>query len=195
MLYVFAGFPRCNLSAAGLRQFVNLEEIGILDESPQHQYQKEGMFIVTPTGAEWQSDVHCRLSLNCWQDFVYWRWFPENWSFGNGVTVHKTTVHYERRLIATETDNGRVDLRITRLDPTAYAERWPPGCYPRENHAVHLTWLAFEHPLPDHAYRRLREAVEDSGFALRDPQKYGEEHFSATRPLLFSKLLATVEGQ
>ena len=45
MLYVFAGFPKCNLNAGGLQYCIEeVEELGLLEHDPAIQYRKEGVF-------------------------------------------------------------------------------------------------------------------------------------------------------
>jgi len=185
MLYIFAGAPKCKLHAGGLRRFVEIENIGLLQEDPAVQYRKEGEYIVGANDSnEWIADFDCLISTNLIMTGITWDWFPENWSFGNGVTVHKTTVRYQDNLAVIE-NNGQVELQIVRQDRSAYEARWLPGTCPKESHDVLLTWLVFKHQLPGHAAARLQAAIEGPNSLSLD--HYTEKHFSSTRDLVIPK--------
>jgi hypothetical protein len=201
MLYIFAGFPRNGLHAGGLRFAIEeVEDLAILERDPSVQYRKEGIFTLTPTGEEWIAPVDYLLSPLCLRDGITWDWFPENWTFGNGVTVSKTMASPEYGTVVYGTDltmdeflaaSGPANLSDLRLERKhivhegwmEYEARWVPGTCPQENHVVHLTWLITTHPLPEFAYRRVRELIEETA-ELKKPDSYSAEdgkHFSASR--------------
>ena len=112
------------------------------------------------------------------RDGITWDWFPENWAFGNGVTVHKTSANptYKTVVHGTEldlneflTEHGTTRLAEMELERMhvrhegwqEYEARWLPGTCPQEAHAVHLTWLVTTHKLPDFAYERICALIED----------------------------------
>lgn len=190
-LYIFAGHPETLLHAGGMREFVNRENIGILQEGNTVQYRKEGRFIVNPDNGmgELAGCYKAFLSPNLPFD---WNWFPENWSFGNGVTCHKTRVHYKKELAVIERDDGGISLESIVVDRTAYAARWPEGQCPDYNHEIHLTWLVFEHELPRHAVEHLWVAIEHPDYVLDNRDLYTPEHFYTPRELTFPKPKITV---
>lgn len=204
MLYIFAGFPKCGLNAGGIRLFTQREEIGDLEESNNIQLRKEGAFILTDTGEERLGDIEYRLSDNCALDGIGWRWFPEDWAFGNGVTVHKTTAQFDQGVIYEDgyvlqaRADGKVDLSRVPQGFTEgwekYEARYDDGKCLRENHVVHLTWCVFQHDLPEHAYERLRSMIEVPDYQLgRTPYENADEpgkYISATRALAFPKQAA-----
>lgn len=174
MLYIFAGFPKCGLNAGGLHRLIEVEEIGALDEEPEVSYSNDG-------------EHRYHMSELCEKDGLRWSWFTENWAFGNGVTVHKTTAHYQKHIVIRE-DNSLV---VVVEDRSAYEARWAPGTCPQESHVVHLTWCVFQHELPEFAYERLRGLIED-GAAPLSPELYENKaepgkYQSATRTLTFGK--------
>lgn len=178
MLYVFAGFPRNGLNAGGLQCAIEeVEELGLLEHDTAVQYCKEGGFTVTDGGKEWRRHFDYHISDLCLRDGITWDWFPENWSFGNGVTVHKTLASAEYRTVVHGTNltleeflalNGPTrlaDLELVREHYRhegweKYESRWTPGTCPQESHIVHLTWLVTIHRVPEFAYQRIRALVE-----------------------------------
>ena len=183
MLYVFAGYPKCGLHAGGIRLLTQLEELGNLEEDPAVQYRREGVYV----GEEWSRPVEYHMSALCERDGIGWNWFNEGWSFGNGVTVHKTTAQYQKHIVLLE-DNS---LGVVVADHSVYEARWARGTCPQESHVVHLTWCVFQHELPSFAYERLRALIEDGAPPL-DPEQYtvkGEpgKYQSATRTLAFGE--------
>ncbi len=173
MLYVFAGFPKSGLNAGGLRRFIEIENIGLLEEDPKVRYSNEG-------------EHRYHMSSRCGLDGIGWRWFPESWSFGNGVTIHKTVAEYRKHVVILKDDN----LTIVTEDHSTYEARWAPGTCPQESHVVHLTWCIFSHDLPAFAYERLRSVIEEGATPL-NPQEYEcvdepGKHKSASRLLTFS---------
>ena len=112
------------------------------------------------------------------RDGITWDWFPENWSFGNAVTVHKTSASPEFKTVVHGTElnleeflaeNGTTRLAELELERMhvkhegwqEYEARWLPGTCPQESHVVHITWLITTHKLPDFAYERIRSLIED----------------------------------
>ena len=176
-LYVFAGFPKCRLNAGGLRRLIEVEEIGALEEDPEVSYSNDG-------------EHRYHMSELCEKDGIGWAWFPENWAFGNGVTVHKTTSEYHGDIVFHE-EGGQLKWEKVIEDRSAYEARWAPGTCPQESHVVHLTWCAFQHELLEFAFERLRAIIED-GAAPLSPELYENKaepgkYQSATRPLTFGK--------
>ena len=172
MLYVFAGFPKCGLNAGGLRQFIQNEELGLLEEDPAIQYHNDG-----------ETPYH--MSEMTTQGGIGWSWFTDNWSFGNGVTIHKTTADYDahhvtlNQALASSHTEGRAE----------YEARWKPNMCPQQNHVVHMTWCVFQHRLPEFAYDRLRAIIEDgvepmSRTLYETPDEPGL-YYSAPRTLSF----------
>jgi len=176
MLYIFAGFPKNNLHAGGLQLAIeSVEMLGELEHDLAVQYRKEGVF-AAGTDEEFYP-VEYRMSDLCLRDGITWDWFPENWAFGNGVTVHKTSASPEFKTVVhgTELDlneflaqNGTTRLAELELERMhikhegweEYEARWLPGTCPQKSHIVHLTWLITTHKLPAFAYDRIRDLIE-----------------------------------
>ncbi|HCP22974.1 MAG TPA: hypothetical protein DIT90_02495 [Dehalococcoidia bacterium] len=164
--------------------------MGMLEEDPAIQCRKEGVFAVSDVGEEPRGPAHHLMSDVCLRDGITWDWFPENWSFGNGVTVHKTTALPEYETVVHGTGfsldrflamNGPARLaklelqrRLKRSEGWANWEaRWAPGTCPQEAVDVHLTWLVFKHRLPESVYQKLRHSIEDTTFELPRRLSYG----------------------
>ena len=176
MLYVFAGFPKNGLHAGGLQLAIeSVEMLGELEHDPAVQYRKEGVFAAGMDEELYPLEVVMSPALE--RDGITWDWFPENWSFGNGVTVHKTSASPEFKTVVHGTElnleeflaeNGTTRLAELELELMhvkhegwqEYEARWLPGTCPMEPHAVHLTWLITTHKLPAFAYERLRDVIE-----------------------------------
>jgi hypothetical protein len=198
-LYVFLGFPQTCLNAGGLQHCVEqVENLGILEHDPAIQYVKEGVFIVHGSVGERQGMFEYRLSNQLEQLGVTWKWFPENWGFGNGVTTHKTTANRETMLVDHRSGTGLQDLiatgkvidfrklRIQQVPKRTegwdkYEKRWIPGTCPQRSHIIHLTWLVTKHVLPEFAYLRLERLIEDASTVLHSPEQYREKDFSPVR--------------
>jgi len=177
MLYIFAGFPKNGLHAGGLQLAIEeVEMLGELEHDPAVQYRKEGVFAADTDEELYPLEVVMSPALE--RDGITWDWFPENWSFGNGVTVHKTSASPDFRTVVhgTELDLNEflTEYGMTRLAELElermhvrhegwekYEARWLPGTCPMESHVVHLTWLITTHNLPDFAYERIRSLIED----------------------------------
>jgi hypothetical protein len=177
MLYIFAGFPRNGLHAGGLQLCIEtVEELGELEHDPAVQYRKEGVFAAGTDEELYPMEVVMSPMLE--RDGITWDWFSEEWSFGNGVTVHKTSANptYKTVVHGTELDLNEflteygttrlAELELERMHVRhegweKYEARWLPGTCPQENHVVHLTWLITTHNLPDFAYERIRSLIED----------------------------------
>ena len=146
---------------------------------------------MTQYGEEWLKPVDYVMSTSCLEDGITWDWFPENWTFGNGVTVSKTIASPEYKTVVHGTDLtldeflaasgptrlGTLELERRHIDHEGwkeYQDRWTPGACPQENHVVHLTWLITIHPLPDFAYQRIRELIEETT-VLKEPSSYSSE--------------------
>ena len=199
-LFIFAGFPRNGLHAGGLQFCIEeVEELGLLEHDPAVQYRKEGVFTSGERG-ELLYPIEYHLSDRCLQDGITWEWFPENWSFGNGITIHKTSASPEYKTVVHGTDLN-LDQFLARYGTTRLAEielermhirhegwqkyeaRWLPGTCPQENHIVHLTWLVTTHKLPEFAYQRIRDLIERGALPKELPQYSTEagKHFSTIR--------------
>ena len=200
MLYIFAGFPKNGLHAGGLQFAIEeVEELAILEHDPAVQYRKEGVF-APGAHEELLYPVEYHISDGCLRDGITWDWFPENWGFGNGVTVHKTFASPDYKTVVHGTDLS-LDQFLTRYGTTRLADlelerlhirhegweqyeaRWLPGTCPQENHIVHITWLITTHKLPAFAYNRIRDLIE-CGAAPKDLSRYSTEpgrHFSEIR--------------
>jgi|TARA_R110000824_G_scaffold325527_1_gene512427 hypothetical protein len=176
MLYIFAGYPKNNLHAGGLQYCIEtVEELGELEHDPAVQYRKEGVFAASTDEELYPLEVVMSPALE--RDGITWDWFPENWSFGNGATVHKTSANptYKTVVHGTElnleeflAENGTTRLAELELERMhikhegweKYEARWLPGTCPQENHIVHLTWLITAYKLPNFAYERIRSLIE-----------------------------------
>ena len=182
MLNVFAGFPGKHLppgqhiNAGGLAHAIEtVEKLAELEFDPAVQYRKEGVFA---TGSEEMLyPIEYRLSDMCLRDGITWDWFPENWTFGNGIFVHKTYAGPEYKTVVHGTElsldefvaiNGTTSLTELELERMhvrhegweQYEARWLPGTCPQERHIVHLTWVVTTHKLPEFAYNRMRDLIE-----------------------------------
>ena len=201
MIYVFAGFPKCGLNAGGLEYAIEeVEDLAMLEHGQTIQYRKEGEFAVGGEEAEWVAPITYRMSDRCLRDGITWDWFPEDHSFGNGVSVSKTTalVQHESVIVGTDLDLERylrtcgptrlndlsMESRLVRHEGRRrYEARWLPGTCPDFNHVVHLTWVVAQYRWPEHIYERVRQIVEDPEVGLVEPERYNpEQHISSTRP-------------
>ena len=103
MLYIFAGFPKNGLHAGGLQLAIeSVEMLGELEHDPVVQYRKEGVFAAGTDEELYPLEVVLSPMLE--RDGITWDWFPENWSFGNGVTVHKTTANPDYKTVVHGTE-------------------------------------------------------------------------------------------
>ena len=200
MLYVWAGYPKTGLNAGGLQHAIEqVEELGLLVHDNFIQYRKEGEFIVTDKGEECLCPLKYRMSDLCYRDGIEMAWFPDNWSFGNGATVHKVSANWETKVVIHGTDltvqdllnQGEVvDFSKLKLQQThnltegweKYEARWRPGTCPHKTHIVQLTWLVTPYTLPAFAEQRLEELIERPGATLKDQDRYEQKHFSVARP-------------
>ena len=187
MLYIFAGFPKNNLHAGGLQYCIEtVEELGLLEHDNAVQYRKEGVFAADSDEELYPLEVVLSPTLE--RDGITWDWFSENWAFGNGVTMHKTSANPEYKTVVHGTDlnleeflakYGKTKLAELELDRKhikhegwqEYEARWLPGTCPQENHIVHLTWLITTHKLPNFAYERIRSLIE-RGAEPKQPNMY-----------------------
>ena len=177
MLYIFAGFPKNGLHAGGLQLCIEtVEELALLEHDEAIQYRKEGVFAAGSDEELYPLEVVLSPALE--RDGITWDWFPENWSFGNGVTVHKTSASPEFKTVVHGTElnleeflaeNGTTRLAELELERMhikhegweKYEARWLPGTCPQESHIVHLTWLTTAYKLPEFVYERIRSLIED----------------------------------
>ena len=191
MLYVFAGFPATGLNATGLLTAIDYEDIGEVVQDGAVQYRKDGIYIGVDTEREYSGPVEYRMSDMCIRDGITWDWFPDHFTFGNGITIHKTMAAPEYKTVVHGTDlnleeflasHGTAKLAELELEQMhikhkgwqGYEARWLPGTCPQESHIVHLTWAVTPYKLPEHAYQRLRELIED-GAEVRDRHLYHQE--------------------
>jgi len=203
MLYIFAGFPGkglprlgSHLHAGGLEFCIEeVEELGLLEHDPVVQYRKEGVFATESD--EMLYPIEYRMSDLCLRDGITWDWFPEDWAFGNGVTIHKTAASPDYKTVVHGTDldldeflaqrgtTRLADLELERMHIQhegwkKYEARWLPGTCPQATHVVHLTWLATTHCLPEFAYNRVADLIEGRA-EPKDLHRYSTEpgkHFS-----------------
>lgn len=204
-LYVFAGFPGKQkkhyqgLNAGGLQHCIeNVEELAMLEYDPTIRLGKEGVMLGSDAGEECLGDFQVVMSPMLEQDGITWDWFPEKWSFGNGVTVHKTTAGPKYKTVVHGTDldldeflaeygsTQLAKLEVKRMHIrhggwNKYEARWLPGMCPQEHHVVHLTWLVATHKLPAFAYKRIQDVIEN-GAEPKDLHRYDtDKHFSQIR--------------
>jgi len=176
MLYIFAGFPKNGLHAGGLQYCIEtVEELGLLEHDDAVQYRKEGVFAANSDEELYPLEVVLSPTLE--RDGITWDWFSENWSFGNGATIHKTSASLEYKTVVHGTElnldeflaeHGTIRLAELELERKhirhegwqGYEARWLPGTCPQENHIVHLTWLVTTHKLPAFAYARIWNLIE-----------------------------------
>lgn len=198
-LYIFKGYPNCGLNAGGLQHAVEeVEELAILEHDGHVQYTKEGVALLGTSGKEIIGPVEGQFSPTVVAMGVTWDWFPENWAFGNGTTVHKTTAMREKELVDHGTGRSLPELLATGEPVTLanltlqlrarrtegwekYEARWLPGTCPQDSHVVHLTWLVTKHRLPEFAYMRIWELIENPAVVLKDRERYEPKHFSPER--------------
>jgi hypothetical protein len=197
MLYVFATSPNnlkpgdLRLHSGGLTHLINVvEELGIVENHKSVQYRKEGAYTPGAKG-EWLWDVDYRMSDICLSEGITWDWFPAEWTFGSGITCHKTSANPEYETVVHGTDlqlddflreygsTKLADLELERRHIQhegwlEYEARWLPGTCPQYEHQVFLTWVMTVDPLPEFAYERLRSVVED-GVALKDTHLYNHD--------------------
>ena len=210
MLYIFAGFPgkqlapgSYGLDAGGLAHGVeNVEQLAFLNSDPNLQVRQEGGFVIHGSYGERIGSVKYRLSEQLLQDGITWDWFPENFAFGGKVGIYKVTANYLtkdvdygtgltqdellQRNMGTGIPTDLSKLQLLRVhDRTSswdmYEARWLPGTCPQESHVVHLTWLVTAHEIPEFAYNRIQEIIEEPICELKDLWRYDAHHFSTIR--------------
>lgn len=210
MLYVFAGYPRSGLNAGGLQRYVETVEcLGELEHDPSIQYRKEGIFVISETGEELKEPISYHLSELCLRDGIDWRFFPDNWSFGNGVVIQKWMARIDLKTVVEGTTLS-LDAYLEVNGPTQLAtlaiarqhqrtigweeweSRWLPGTCPQQSIDVHLTCLAVKHHLTNFAYQQIRAAIEDPSYELPNPNYYSNQtepgkYLSTTRELNFQR--------
>ena len=204
MLYIFAGFPGKDaspsskvLNAGGLQYAVeDVTGFALLEHGRLH-YRKEGVYSSDQREGEWLYPVEYRMSDLCLRDGITWAWFPENHSFGNGVTIAKTIANYEMKTVVHGTEDSLNEyLRgtgPTRLSDIVleqkhvwtegweqYERRWLTGTCPQESHVVHLTWLVTKHKLPPFAYDTIRQLIEVPGLSVKE-ELFEPRHLSEVR--------------
>jgi hypothetical protein len=192
MLNLFAGRPLCGLKSHGLEALMVNEDLGEVEMDSAIQYRKEGVFIGTETDREFDSDVEYRISDRLIQDGITWDWFPENWTWGNRIGTQKTFAAPEYRTVVQGTNlttdefldkYGELSLsaKLVKIHDRhdgwlEYEARWLPGKCPQQSHMVLTTWVITTHPMPEFAYQRLRELIEDPTAILKNPELYGSQH-------------------
>lgn len=201
MLYIFAGFPRTGLSAGGIKFTIDVaEELGIVEQDPNIQCRKTGVYTAGKDG-EMLYPTEYRLSDQLLKDGITWDWFPDHFTFGNGVVVHRTAASITMKTVVDGTDltldeflvqSGKTKLAELELERKQvkhdgwmlYEQRWLPGTCPQEDHLVFLTWVLTKYELPEFAYERLRSLIEGKA-ELKYPEMYSHEketsHFTEIR--------------
>ena len=194
MLYTFAGAPRNKLHAGGLQAAIErVEYLAVLEHDPHTQYRKEGIFTVTHSGEEWRAPIDYLLSPACREEGITWDWFPENWTFGNGVTVSKVWASPETKIVVYQTERTLeeyiaqhgpaklADIELTSIQIKTngweeYEARWTPGKCPQEPHIVHLTHVITETPISSMpALLRIQALVEAPNGRLINPEHYQQK--------------------
>lgn len=201
MLYIFAGFPENGLHAGGLQHCIEeVEELALLEHHSPYQVRREGVFMKTPFGEEQIGEFEAVLSDMLNYQGITEDWFPPWWTFGNGITMCKSSASPELKTVIHGTDLSE-DEFLELNGPTAtgnlvkerkhirheswrqYESRWLPGTCPQEAHVVSLTCLIINHKLPNFAYERIRKLVEE-GMKPTNLQSYSSEpgkHFLEVR--------------
>lgn len=109
MLYIFAGFPGkagkhkpgSEFLHGGSLRFAfcacpeccdqrgeeTPETPLLLEHDPRIQVRREGAFIGDGFGSEFLCDVSGKISNLCLLSGIGPGWYPENWTFGNGLTI------------------------------------------------------------------------------------------------------------
>lgn len=177
-LYLFAGFPRSGLNAGGIQHACEeVESLALLEHDPAVEVRTEGVFLLGDHGEERIGGMKVILSPTLPAMGITMDWFTENWSFGNGCTVHHTYAAPDIRTVVHGTD-ASLERYLDAHGPTAlaylllerkhirtegwaqYERRWAPGTCPQEKHVLNLTWLIAKHAMADWAYGRLWDLIE-----------------------------------
>jgi len=185
MLYLFAGFPGQHtplgvsehLSARGIYKLIDeVEKLGIILNNDYTQFQKEGVYTPGPKG-EFLYPVKYRVSDRLIADGITWDWWPTDFSFGCGVKIFKTSASRDFKTVIhgtsfsedeylemygpTRMDNLVKERRHIRHEGwIAYENRFLAGKCPLRNHEVFITGVVTVDPLPEFAYKRLRDIIE-----------------------------------
>ena len=174
MLYIFAGFPKNGFNAGGLQYCIEENEnLCVIEHDPAIQYRREGKFFVTKDGEEFIGEVEAVVSSSLIDEGITWDWFPPDFTFGNGVTIHKTTNEYHDSIVF-HIQDGQLKWTQVIEDRSTYEARWAPDTCPKESHVVHLTWIVTTHLLPYFAYERIRALIENGAQPV-DPELYEQE--------------------
>lgn len=210
MLYIFAGYPKNGFNAGGLRYCIEeVEHLAELEHDPAIQYRKEGVFAGESDEELYPLEVVLSTSLEL--DGITWDWFPEKFSFGNGITVAKTSASPDYKTVVRGTDlnldeflskYGTTPLAQLELERRhiryegweKYEARWLPNTCPQEPHEVFLTFIITTHKLPDFIYDRIKDLIE-GGAEPKNKRRYKknrDSYFSDTRP--FTKELICKGG-
>jgi len=157
--------------------------MGSLEHDPSVQLTKENA-------------ADFRMSDLCVEQGIEWAWFPERFTFGNGVTVFKATAMLAEQVVVHGTNLSLDEyLHLDKPVPLSelqmvkqqnpsegwreYEARWRPGTCPQGSHIVHLTGLVTKEPLTEDGYQDLCDVIE-RGTPV-DASEYSTEHFSKTR--------------
>lgn len=201
MLYVFDGLSQApnphGLGAGGLQFCIEeVEKLGEIVHDSAIQYRRDG--VLNPDfPEEMLYPVDYRISDRLVAQGITWDWFPDHFTFGNGVWKHNTTASPDYKVVVHGTnlnleeflaEHGTTRLAELELERMhvrheswqAYEARWLPGTCPRYAHVVQLVWIVTPFKLPEFAYERIRDIVEDSA-ELKDRARYSESHFSPVR--------------
>lgn len=172
-----AGTGQRILHAGGLSKCIEQDEgLAVLEHGPI-RCGIDGVYLRTEVGEERIADLSLHLSERLLQSGITRRWFSRGWSFGNGVTCHKTHARYETKDVEYESRrtwdellaSGNIvdgsELRWERVHRKTegwklYEERWEPGTCPQFSHYVHLTWMVVQHELGGYGYNRIRDLAE-----------------------------------
>lgn len=186
------------LHAGGFRRCIEVEDLALLEHSATIRTSIDGVFLRTRWGEERVAEPVLHLSDRLIQEGITDTWFTAGWSFGNGVTCHRTQARFETKTVEHSSGltqeeildrQGYIDLsRLTEWrrvqDRTerwaAYERRWRAGSCPQYSHWVHLTWMVVQHELRGFGYSRILELTEelaephnpDSYAVPEEPGKY-----------------------
>lgn len=196
-LYLMAWHPGMTLTgenskglhAGGLRYLIDeVEQLGTLERDSAIQARKEGLFVVTPKGAEQISDLATHFSDQLLQRGITDNWLDENFCFGNSTSCLRVSADYSMKEVNHECGRTKAQMMLedgfldyftlkTHMvhDFTeawgAYERRWRAGTCPQQNHQMLMTTMLFKHELSASSYQRILDIVENAAIP-RYPEVY-----------------------
>mgnify|MGYP001577277709 CR=1 FL=1 len=204
-LYIFAGFPGkaappgLYLNAGGLQHAI--ENVLYLAQLGHGAIcaTKDGLLSMGLAGGfETLEPVKYHLSDLLVISGITWDWFPEHYSFGNGISIPKSSASWETQVVVHERgctleelfrEGEVVDLSQLRLQRVhketegwaTYEKRWLAGTCPHYTHIVHMTHLLTTHELSPSAYKHIQMMIEDPRVEIRPEPPFEARHFSEVR--------------